>query len=59
VLEPAATHIITPPLLTVAAEVLLNRYGLLAAGVPEPVKVVVLPTSTVCVPVIVSKALTV
>ena len=59
VVVPAATPVTTPVLLTVATPVLDEIHGLIAAGVPEPVNVVVNPTQTVNVPVIVGCAFTV
>ncbi len=56
---PAATPVTTPVLLTVATPVLEDVHGFAAAGVPDPVKVVVAPTQTVSVPVMVGCALTV
>ena len=56
---PAATPVITPEAFTVAIEVLLETYGLVALGVPVPVKVVVEPIHTVCIPDTVGKAFTV
>ena len=49
----------TPLLLTVATPVLADIHGLVVAAVPLPVKVVVLPTQTLVVPLIVGRALTV
>src|SRR5882672_9914121 len=59
VLVPAATPVTTPALLTVATPVLEDVHGLTAAGVPDPVNVVVTPTHTFKVPPIVGCALTV
>src|SRR6266480_975263 len=59
VVVPAATPVTTPALLTVATPVFDDVHGLTAAGVPDPVNVVVDPTHTVNVPVIVGCALTV
>ena len=56
---PAATPVTTPALLTVATPVFEDIHGLAAAGVPEPVNVVVDPTQTVSVPLIVGCAFTV
>ncbi len=56
---PAATPVTTPVLLTVATPVLEDVHGFAAAGVPDPVNVVVDPTQTVSVPVTVGCALTV
>ena len=50
---PAAIPVTTPALLTVATPVLEDDHGLAAAGVPDPVSVVVAPSQTVKVPVIV------
>ena len=59
VVVPAATPVTTPALLTVATPVFDEIHGLAAAGAPDPVNVVVDPTQTVNVPVIVGCALTV
>jgi len=59
VVVPAATPVTTPALLTVATPVLEDVHGLTAAGVPEPVNVVVDPAQTVNVPVIAGCVLTV
>jgi hypothetical protein len=59
VVVPAATPVTTPALLIVATPVLEDVHGLAAAGVPDPVNVVVDPTQTVKVPVMVGCALTV
>ena len=59
IVVPAATPVTTPALLTVATAVLDEVQGFTAAGVPEPVRVVVAPTQTAVVPVMVGKALTV
>ena len=48
---PAATPVTTPALFTVATPVLDDVHGLAAAGVPDPVNVVVDPVQTVSVPV--------
>ena len=56
---PAAIPVTTPALLTVATPVLEDVHGLAAAGVPEPVNVVVDPTQTFSAPVIVGCTLTV
>ncbi len=58
-LVPAATPVTTPVLLTVATPGLVLTHGLLAAAVPLPVKLVVLPIHTVVVPVIVGVGFTV
>ena len=58
-LVPAATPVTTPALVTVATAGVPETHGFTAAGVPDPVKVVVAPTHTVSVPVIVGKGLTV
>jgi len=58
-LVPAATPVTTPVLLTVATAGVADTHGFTAAGVPEPVNVVVAPTQTVNVPVIVGLAFTV
>ena len=56
---PPATPVTTPALFTVATPVLDDVHELAAAGVPDPVSVVVEPTHTVNVPVIVGWGLTV
>jgi hypothetical protein len=56
---PAATPVTTPVLVTVATPVLDDVHGFTAAAVPDPVSVVVEPTQTFNVPVIVGCALTV
>ena len=56
---PGATPVTTPTLFTVATPVFEDVHGLTAAGVPDPVNVVVEPTQTVSVPVIVGCELTV
>ena len=56
---PAATPVTTPDEFTVAIEVLLETYGFVAFGVPVPVKVVVEPIHTVCIPDTVGKSFTV
>jgi len=58
-LVPAATPVTTPVLLTVATAGVADTHGFTAAGVPEPVNVVVEPIQTVNVPVIVGKGFTV
>ena len=50
---PGLTPVTTPALLTVAAAVLDDVHGLTAAGVPDPVKVMVAPSQTVVGPLIV------
>jgi hypothetical protein len=59
VVVPAATPVTTPALLTVATPVLDDTHGLAAAGVPDPVSVVVPPTQTAKAPVITGCASTV
>ena len=56
---PVATPVITPALLTVAIVVLDEVQGLTAAGVPEPVSVIVPPLQTAVGPVIVGLGVTV
>jgi hypothetical protein len=56
---PPATPVTTPALDTVATVGVAETQGLVAAGVPDPVKVVVEPEQTVSVPVIVGKVFTV
>jgi len=58
-LVPAATPVTTPVLLTVATAGVAETQGFTAAGVPEPVNVVVAPTQTVNVPVMVGAGFTV
>lgn len=58
-LVPAATPVTTPVLLTVATAGDAETHGFTAEGVPEPVNVVVDPTQTVKVPVMVGAAITV
>ena len=58
-LVPGATPVTTPPLVIVATAGVAETQGLTAAGVPEPVKVVVPPTQTDKTPVIVAPGLTV
>ena len=57
-LVPAATPVTTPELLTVAIAGVAEDQGVVASGVPEPVKAVVEPTQTVGVPDIVGVAMT-
>ena len=52
-LVPAATPVTTPVLLTVATAGVAEIHGLTAAGVPEPVNVVVDPLQTLRIPVMV------
>jgi hypothetical protein len=59
VVVPAAIPVTTPALFTVATPVLDDVHGLAAAGVPDPLNVVVDPAQTVNVPVIVGCAFTV
>ena len=59
VVVPAPCPVTTPALFTVATPVFDDVHGLTAAGVPDPVNVVVDPSQTVNVPVIVGWALTV
>ena len=54
---PAATPVTTPEEETVATEVVAEVQGLEAAAVPEPVKVVVVPTQAEAVPEMVGRAL--
>ena len=56
-LVPAVTPVTTPVFVTVATAVVAETQGLLALAVPEPVKVIVLPTFTVVAPVIVGNAM--
>ena len=59
VVVPAVTPVTTPALFTVATPVLDDVHGLAAAGVPDPVNVMVDPAQRVKVPVMVGCALTV
>ncbi|MBK9459744.1 MAG: hypothetical protein IPN94_09990 [Sphingobacteriales bacterium] len=54
---PAETPVTTPVELTVATLVEADAQGVVASGVPEPIKVVVAPIQALNVPVIVGKAL--
>ena len=56
---PAAIPVITPVLLTVATAIFEDCQGLDSEAVPDPTKVVVAPTHTAVVPVIVGNAFTV
>ena len=56
---PGFTPVTTPALVTVATPVLDEVHGLTAAGVPEPVNVIVAPSHTAVGPPIVGLALTV
>ncbi len=56
---PGLTPVTTPPLVTVATPVLDDVHGLAAAGVPDPVNVIVDPSQTAVGPVIVGSAFTV
>ena len=58
-LVPAATPVTRPVALTVAAVVVAETHGNVAAAVADPVSCVVDPTQTVSVPVMVGAALTV
>jgi hypothetical protein len=58
-LVPAETPVTTPELLIVATLGVADTQGFVAFGVAEPVNVVVEPTQTVAVPVIVGKEFTV
>ena len=58
-LVPAVTPVTTPAFVMVATPVFDDVHGVAAAGVPEPVSVVVDPTHTLNVPDIVGCALTV
>jgi hypothetical protein len=59
ILVPAETPVTTPELLTVATLGVADTQGFVAFGVAEPVKLVVKPTQTVGLPVIVGKGFTV
>jgi hypothetical protein len=56
---PGFTPVTTPALLTVATTVFDDVQGLAAAGVPEPVNVIVDPSQTAVGPVIVGSPFTV
>ena len=56
---PGLTAVTTPVLLTVATPVFEEVHGVVAAGVPDPVKVIVEPSQTAVGPEIVGSALTV
>ena len=56
---PGLTPVTTPTLVTVATPVLDEVHGFAAAGVPDPVKVIVDPSQTAVGPVIVGNAFTV
>ncbi len=56
---PGLTPVTTPALFTVATPVFDEVQGLAAAGVPDPVNVIVDPSQTAVGPVIVGCALTV
>ena len=55
-LVPPDTPVTTPPFVTVATAGVPETQGFTAAGVPDPVKVVVPPTQTVGLPVMVGCA---
>ena len=57
-LVPAVTPVTTPVLLTVATAGVADTHGLTAAGVAEPIKLVVLAIHTFKFPVIVGSAST-
>jgi hypothetical protein len=56
---PGLTPVTTPALVIVATPVLDDVHGLAAAGVPDPVNVIVAPSQTAVEPVILGCALTV
>jgi hypothetical protein len=56
---PGATAVTIPPLLTVAIAILEEVHGFVAAGVPDPDKVLVLFKQMVVLPEIVGIAFTV
>ena len=56
---PAATPVTTPALFTVATAVLEEVQGVVAAGVPDPVRVIVALSQTAVGPVMVGLAFTV
>ena len=58
VVAPGATGVTNPALVTVAMPPLEDAQGLLAAGVPEPVKLAGLPIQIVEGPVIVGRGFT-
>ena len=57
-LVPFATPVTTPVLLTVATAGVADTHGLTAAGVPDPVQVVLAATATLAAPVMVGSAFT-
>ena len=59
VVVPGFNAVTTPALFTVATVVFEEVQGVVAAGVPEPVRVIVAPSQTAVGPVIVGRALTV
>ena len=59
IVVPGLTAVTTPPLLIVATAVLDEVHGVVAAGVPDPVKLIVNPSQTEVGPVIVGCAVTV
>ena len=56
---PGLTPVTTPALVIVATPVLDDVHGFAAAGVPDPVNVIVEPSHTAVGPVMVGNALTV
>ena len=56
---PGLTPVTTPAFVTVATPVLDEVHGVVAAGVPDPVNVIVAPLQTEVGPVMVGCALTV
>jgi len=59
VVVPGFTPVTTPALVTVATPVLEDVHGFTAAGVPDPVNVIVAPSHTAVGPVIAGNAFTV
>jgi hypothetical protein len=59
VVVPGFTPVTTPALFTVATAGVADVHGLTAAGVPDPVNVIVAPSQTTVGPVMVGCALTV
>ena len=59
VVVPGLTPVTTPALFTVATAVLEEVQGVVAAGVPDPVRVMVAPSQTAAGPVMAGRAVTV
>ena len=58
-LVPADTPVTKPELFTIATDGVAEIHGLVKAGVPDPVKLVVEPAQTIKVPVMVGSEFTV